>query len=611
VKITFVGHAGLFIETAHGSILTDPWFNPAYFASWFPFPSNEDVDLRKIGSPDYLFISHIHHDHFDPAFLREHVSKDATVLLPDFPLDHLERALRGLGFTKFLRTKHGQTVEHNGLKLTILASVAPTDGPLGDSGLIVDDGEVRIYDQNDSRPVDMDLLQRLGPYDAHFVQFSGAIWYPMVYTYPEKLMQAYGRKKRENEMARALRYIQEVGARHVVPHAGPPCFLDDALWSFNDFDRDPANTFPDQTVFLEYLAERGYDHGHLMIPGSEMALTRERCTVRHAQPESEVRAIFSDKRAYLEAYKARKQHVIDAEKASWPRGQVEILPALKEWFEPLLVIGDVTCIGINGRVLLEWAKPAGEAGEAGLATTADGGVRPANAPARQKDEGEAGLAATEEGASRTAPAGEGVVIDFQNRSVYAWEGQEWEYRFKLDPALVEWCIVNHAEDWINTLFLSCRFEATRTGAYNEYVYNFFKCLTPERLEYAEGYYAERSADQQLMELEGYRIQRRCPHLKADLARFGHVENGVLTCTMHGWQFELATGKCLTSDDRKLYSVPISVEQDAGGGEATAPAPYVPPPSVRCKHCWFLPEDSRRTTPPARSRQARLRERPDV
>ncbi|MFI5273309.1 MAG: Rieske 2Fe-2S domain-containing protein [Ktedonobacterales bacterium] len=544
MEITFVGHAGLFIETRHGSILTDPWFNPAYFASWFPFPSNEQLNLEQIARPDYLYISHIHHDHFDPDFLRDHVAKDTTVLLPDFPLNHLERALRELGFSRFLYTKNGQTLEHNGLKLTILASVAPTDGPLGDSGLIVDDGEVRIYDQNDSRPTDIDLLERLGPYDAHFVQFSGAIWYPMVYDYPPKLMDAYGRKKRDNEMARSHRYIQQIGARYVVPHAGPPCFLDDALWQFNDFDRDPVNTFPDQRVFLDYLQAHGQTNGQLMVPGSVLSLTGEGCVVRHAQPDATVRAIFDDKRGYLEAYRARKRAVIETEKAGWPRGQVEILPALKEWFEPLLAIGDVTCVGINGRVVLQFSDD------------------------------------------------DGVVIDFQNRTVYAWEGQEWEYRFKLDPALVEWLIVHHVEDWINTLFLSCRFEASRRGAYNEYVYNFFKCLTPERLEYAEGYYAERSTDQQLMELDGYRIQRRCPHLKADLARFGHVEDGILTCTMHGWQFELATGKCLTSDDRKLYSVPLAAAPSPDGEPVAEQAPYVPPPSVRCKHCWFIPEKDR-------------------
>ena len=145
MEITFLGQAGLFIETRHGSILCDPWFNPAYFASWFPFPSNEDVDLEKIGRPTYLYISHLHHDHFDPAFLRDHVWKEATVLLPDYPLNLLERALRDIGFTRFIYTKNAEAVEVDGLRFMIMAMVAPIDGPIGDSGLMVDDGEVRIF----------------------------------------------------------------------------------------------------------------------------------------------------------------------------------------------------------------------------------------------------------------------------------------------------------------------------------------------------------------------------------------------------------------------------------------------------------------------------------
>ena len=56
----------------------------------------------------------------------------------------------------------------------------------------------------------------------------------------------------------------------------------------------------------------------------------------------------------------------------------------------------------------------------------------------------------------------------------------------------------------------------------------------------------------MFEADGYSIQRRCPHLKADLTRFGSVEDGILTCSVHGWKFELATGRCLTSDDRQIY-----------------------------------------------------------
>ena len=181
MQFTFLGQAGLYIETRHGSILCDPWFNPAYFTSWFPFPSNEDVDLEKISRPTYLYVSHLHHDHFDPQFLSEHVWKNAIVLLPDYPLNLLERRLRDLGFTRFIQTKNGQATEVDGLRFMIMAMIAPIDGPLGDSGLMVDDGETRIFDQNDSRPIDLDVLNSYRPYDAHFLQFSGAIWYPMVY----------------------------------------------------------------------------------------------------------------------------------------------------------------------------------------------------------------------------------------------------------------------------------------------------------------------------------------------------------------------------------------------------------------------------------------------
>src|SRR5437588_11267503 len=353
MQITFLGQAGLFIETKHGTILCDPWFNPAYFASWFPFPSNENVDIEKLRCPDYLYLSPSHHDPFYPEFMRDHVWKEATILLPDFPLNILERGLRDIGFTKFIYTKNCQTVEINGLRFTIVAMVAPIDGPLGDSSLIVNDGETCIFNQNDSRPIDLDILAQFGPYNAHFLQFSGAIWYPMVYRFPEKMMQTLGRKKRENETARALRYTREIGASFVIPSAGPPCFLDDHLFHFNDFDRDPANTFPDQTVFLEYLQENGLDNGRLMIPGTIATLTKDACTVLHPYPGEQVHAIFTQKRTYLESYKARQQPIIDAQKASWPRGQVNILASIHDWFEPLLEQADLTSVGLSGRGLID------------------------------------------------------------------------------------------------------------------------------------------------------------------------------------------------------------------------------------------------------------------
>ncbi|MDQ1392550.1 MAG: UDP-MurNAc hydroxylase, partial [Acidimicrobiaceae bacterium] len=244
MKVTFIGHAGLYIETAGGSILCDPWFNPAYFASWFPFPTNEYLDVDAIASPDYLYVSHLHHDHFDPEFLAARVSRAATVLLPDFPLDELRRELTNLGFSRFETLPNGVTVDLDGLQVMAATAAGPSDGPFGDSALAVDDGTARLLDQNDARPRDLDAIGRFGPYDAHFLQFSGAIWYPVVYDMAAEAKAEAGRQKRIRGMDRARLFAHEVNAVSLFPCAGPPCFLDDGLFGHNDLDADETNPFP-------------------------------------------------------------------------------------------------------------------------------------------------------------------------------------------------------------------------------------------------------------------------------------------------------------------------------------------------------------------------------
>ncbi len=57
---------------------------------------------------------------------------------------------------------------------------------------MLDDGSARVLNQNDARPGDPDVLRALGPFDAQIVQFSGAIWYPVVYDFPPELKEQSG-----------------------------------------------------------------------------------------------------------------------------------------------------------------------------------------------------------------------------------------------------------------------------------------------------------------------------------------------------------------------------------------------------------------------------------
>ncbi len=518
MKITSTGHAGLFVETRAGSVLCDPWRNPAYFASWFVFPDNWDVDFSSL-RPDYLYVSHLHRDHFDAALLRDAIPKTTTVLLPDYPTADLREALEALGFSKFVETRCNVPVELDGLRIMLDTMSSPADGPLGDSALALDDGEHRILNQNDSRPRDLQPLRDFGHFDAHFLQFSGAIWWPVVYDLAEATKSALGKRKRENGMARAMRFVEEIGASHVFPNSGPAAFLDDDLFAFNDLDGSDDNPFPDQQVFIDYLAANGHGNARLLIPGSSAALEGTRCTIEHPIPDDEVGRIFTDKRDYLSAYASRQRARIEEEKASLPRYGGDLVEALADWFEPLLALADRIGPGVGGPIQLD-------------------------------------------------VGGEQIIVDFTERQVRRRTDEECRYGFTIDRPLVEALVAEHQIDWVNSLFLSLRFRAWRRGQYNEHIYTFFKCLAPDRLSYAEGWYAEQEPVE-YVQIGDYMVQRRCPHLKADLTRFGELHGTVLKCCMHGWQFDLSTGNCLTSDAHRIDCHPIAGSGGSAGSAGSA------------------------------------------
>ncbi len=60
------------------------------------------------------------------------------------------------------------------------------------------------------------------------------------------------------------------------------------------------------------------------------------------------------------------------------------------------------------------------------------------------------------------------------------------------------------------------------------------------------------------------LQRRCPHLRADLTKTGKVEDGVLTCALHDWKWDLASGACLTTPGHPIRAERIIETASAPG-----------------------------------------------
>ena len=64
----------------------------------------------------------------------------------------------------------------------------------------------------------------------------------------------------------------------------------------------------------------------------------------------------------------------------------------------------------------------------------------------------------------------------------------------------------------------------------------------------------------LFNLDGtiYAIDNHCTHRDGPVGA-GQLNDTVITCPWHGWQFDVATGRCLESDGKNLRQYPVSVE----------------------------------------------------
>ena len=519
MRATSIGHAGMLIETDAGSIVCDPWFVPAFFGSWFVFPRNDqlDDDLRdRIEHADYLYISHLHGDHHDEPWLRAHLRRDIPILLPGFPTREQQRTLQALGFTEFIRTVDTEELEiAPGLTVAIHVETSITDGPGGDSAIVVSDGESILVNQNDCRTNDLAQLRAHGPVDLHWLQFSGAIWYPMVYDMPIDDKQAIVRGEGRRQFARAMRYVENIDARYVVPSAGPPAFLDEDLFALNMIDGDEVSIFPDQTAFLRRLADAGR-HGVMNVPGTTIDIGADSIEVTHPMPIAEVEAIFGDKRPYLERYQSDWVPWLAELKASWNPPSTDLLTTLREWWEPLLEMAPTLRTQVGANVLI------------------NAGDLP-------------------------------ILIDFPNGEVRRHDGEPYSFRFDIPRELVETVVAQRAVDWSNSLLLSCRFTAWRDGEFNEYVYDFLKSLSRERMRRTEAEVVRKLTPVDVLEslhepdirIGDYVVQRRCPHRNADLAAFGEIDGCEFVCTLHGWRFDLHTGRNKTASDRPLRIRPAT------------------------------------------------------
>ena len=306
----------------------------------------------------------------------------------------------------------------------------------------------------------------------------------MVYELPARAKQAMGLTKRERQFDRTLRYIEELGARVRVPDRRPAVLPRRGAVGLQRHLRRRVEHLPRPDRLPGLAARRrGTTRAGCCCPAPSPTLDEPGCPVVHPYDPATIYASNETKTAYLR----------DDAGAADARGR-----------------------GGQGRLGAPRDRHPRRA--AGVVHAAAGGGRRTSPPASTAACGSP--ARTPSAATSTSSSTSSA------REVRAYDGEKVRYRFRTRRAYVEQLIAEHEIDWVNSLFLSCRFSAQRIGPYNEFVYVFFKCLSEERLQLRRG--LVRRAERRRGGRDDHArtagtMQRRCPHLKADLSRFGSID----------------------------------------------------------------------------------------
>src|SRR3954467_9848125 len=151
-----LSHAGLHVKGSGISLVCDPWIvGSAYWRSWWNYPP-VPAGLAESLRPDFIYLTHIHWDHFHGPSLRK-FPRSTRILIPRGSSTRMKRDLHQLGFHDIQELRHGEKRElAPGFFLTSYQFY-----PFTDSAAIIECKGITLFNANDAKFMGAPLKQIL------------------------------------------------------------------------------------------------------------------------------------------------------------------------------------------------------------------------------------------------------------------------------------------------------------------------------------------------------------------------------------------------------------------------------------------------------------------
>ena len=329
MKFTVLSHAGLLVEQGGVRLVMDPWLTGScYWRSWWNYPA-PPAELIDGLTTDFIYLTHLHWDHFHGPSLRRLLAKNprVRVLVPKVTTRRMLEDLEYLGFHDITEIPHGTSFEL-GADFKVWSYQF---GMAVDSALIVEAGGRVLFNANDCKHFGLPLRQitrRFPRFD--FVLRSHSSASPIPYCVDGYTDSFPGLRTQRDYIEEFTRFALHVRARYAVPFASNHCFLHRDTFAYNNTAVSPEDV---RAYYTQLAHESGSESQcQVMAPGSSWSEQGgfELRAFDYAQRASQIDALREKHAAALEAQYQKEAAVLVDEAAAdnYFAGFMRALPAL-------------------------------------------------------------------------------------------------------------------------------------------------------------------------------------------------------------------------------------------------------------------------------------------
>jgi UDP-MurNAc hydroxylase len=305
-----LSHAGLRVNAGGRELLCDPWvIGSCYWRSWWNYPPvpRPLVDSLK---PDFIYLTHLHWDHFQAPSLRLFPA-DTQVLVPYDRYERMVRDLHSIGMRNVREVRHGERVQ---LAPGLAIRSYHFSPFVTDSAVVIEAGDTVLVNANDAKLAGRPLRQLLADYprvDFCFRSHSSANPRACFHVTDQPDVEV---DDNEHYLRAFSLFIEKVKPRYAIPFASNSCLLHDDVYHLNPLVQTPLIV---KEYFEAHAATRGLQTRlQIMVPGD----CWDSRTGFHIQEQD----WFTRREEHLEAYRARVQPTLERQRKIEARVKVPL-----------------------------------------------------------------------------------------------------------------------------------------------------------------------------------------------------------------------------------------------------------------------------------------------